>query len=147
MAKRVIWAGPVDHSQQSPMTVEMPATTAIIPGSLVTIAANKLANSTADGTAKVRVLVAREIGEHYGKTITDPWTVDENMVAVAPRSGELVNVRLAASQTVVTGDGLTSNGDGSWKKAAPTDFPLLFAREDVTTGVGVTSTLCQAVAQ
>ena len=147
MSKNVIWAGPADGANRSPMTVEGVATTELIPGSLVGRAASKLAYSTADGTKPIQVLVVREVGEHYGKTITDPWTANENSISVMPRSGEFVNVRLAASQTVVTGDGLTSNGDGSWKKAGASDAALLYATESATTGSGVTSTLIRAVKQ
>lgn len=147
MAKNVIWAGPADGSNCSPMTVEGEAAAALIPGSLADIAAEQIAYSNADGTAPVNVLIVREVGEQFGKTITDPWTAGENSITVQPRSGEFVNVRLAASQNVAFGAALTSNGDGTFKVAGAADHPMLYAREAVVTAAGVTSTLVRAVKQ
>lgn len=146
MAKNVIWAGPADQANASPMTVEGLAVQALLPGSLVAVDASGMDYSDADATVDTDLLVVREVGENYGKKITEAWTINENAIAVRPRSGEFVNVRLAASQTVVYGSPLTSNGDGTFKVATPaTDVVHLYAREAVTTGAGVTTTLVKAV--
>lgn len=146
MAKNVIWAGPADGACRSPLTEEGLAVQALLPGSLVAVDASGMDYSAAAATVDTDLLVVREIGENYGKAITDAWTISENAIAVRPRSGEFVNVRLAASQSVVYGSPLTSNGDGTFKIATPaTDVVHLYAREAVTTGVGETTTLVRAI--
>ena len=87
--------------------------------------------------------VALQGGDYYiadmdiirQKKVTDALTASDTAGAFYPQNGETYNVRLAAAQTVVVGDPLTSNGDGTVKKAQTGggDEVLFYAREDVTT--------------
>lgn len=126
----VIWAGPVDGSVKKPLTVEGKALAADIkPGNLVAVGATGIDNSANDGTSASRVLIAREVGEQFGKSISDPWDINNNMIAVSPRSGENVYVNIAASQTLAIDSGLASNGDGTFKLAGAGDVVALYAAE------------------
>ena len=135
----VIWAGPADGSTVKPLTVEALASEAILPGSYVDFAAGEFAYN-ADAGGEGIVLVAREVGENFGLTIDEPWPINNSMVAVQPRSGEFVYVRLAAAQTVGFNTALTSNGDGTFKVAGAGDSQDLYAREAVTTAAGNVTT-------
>ena len=126
----VIWCGPVDGYFKKPLTVEGAAQSAdILPGNSVSVSAAGISNSANDGTSETRVLVAREIGEQFGATITTPWDNGANMIAVSPRSGENVYVRMAAGAAAGVDAGLTDNGDGTWKVAGNGDVVKLFLAE------------------
>lgn len=126
----VIWAGPVDGQYKKPLTVEGKALAADIkPGNSVARSASGINNSSNDGTTKSRVLIAREIGPDFSATIDTPWEINNNMIAVSPRSGENVYVNIAASQALSKDDGLVNNGDGTFKKADAGDVIELFAAE------------------
>ncbi len=134
----VIWCGPVDGYFKKPLTVEGAALAAdILPGNSVSVSAAGINNSANDGTTATRVLVAREIGEQFGATITTAWDNGANMIAVSPRSGENVYVRVAASAAAGVDVGLTDNGDGTWKVAGAGDVVKLFLAEakGITAGV------------
>lgn len=129
MAYNVIWVGPADGANRKPLTVEgTPAAANILPGMLVTVEAGVMAQSANDGTTESRLIIAREVGEQFGLTITDPLPANNNGIAVAPRSGEFFNVTLAAAQTIVVGDALTSAGGGLFKKAEAADAIYCYAQ-------------------
>ena len=126
----VIWCGPIDGYAKKPLTVEGKALAADIkPGNLVKVAANGIDNTDAASTVNARVLIAREVGPQFGADITTPWDINNNMIAISPRSGENVYVNIAASQTIAIGTGLASNGDGTFKVAGADDAVLLYASE------------------
>lgn len=125
-----IWAGPADGANHKPLTVEGVALAAdILPGNSVAIEATGINNSANDGTTASRILIAREVGEQFGATITTPWTNAENMVAISPRSGEFVYVNMAASAALDQGAGITDNGAGLFKAAGAGDVAKLYLAE------------------
>ncbi len=128
MAYNVIWVGPADGSNHKPLTVEGTAGASILPGTLVAQTGDAIAKSDNDGTTSSRLLLAREIGEQFGKNISQPWSTNDHIICVAPRSGEFFNVCIAAAQTIVVGDALTSNGDGKFKKAGAADAVYCIAQ-------------------
>ena len=128
MAYNVIWVGPADGANHKPLTVEGTAGASILPGTLVAQTGDAIAKSANDGTTASRLLLAREIGEQFGKKITDAIASGDHIICVAPRSGEFFNVCVAATQTIVVGDALTSNGDGTFKKAGAADAIYCYAQ-------------------
>ena len=128
MAYNVIWVGPADRANHKPLTVEGTAGASILPGTLVAQTGDAITKSDNDGTTASRLLLAREVGEQFGKKITDAVASGDHIIFVAPRSGEFFNVCIAAAQNVVVGDALTSNGDGTFKKAGAADAIYCYAQ-------------------
>lgn len=142
MAYNVIWVGPADGPNHKPLTVEGKATEAVLPGKLVAQGANgDISLSANDGTTASRLLIAREIGEQFGKTITDSWATDDHLISVAPRSGEFFNVAVAAAQTIIVGTPLTSNGNGLFKVAGAGDAVYCYAQKVSTAAAANTLVL------
>ena len=48
--------------------------------------------------------------QQRSKSVDTAWTVDENMVGILPRSGELLNVLVITAQALVVGTALTRPG-------------------------------------
>ncbi len=145
MAYNVIWVGPADGANRKPLTVEGTATEiGIRPGMLVTVLNGEMAKSANDGTTASQLLIAREIGEQFGSDITVAWTNGSNAISVAPRSGEFFNVSLAAAQTIVDGDALTSAGNGQFKKAGAADAIYCYAQA-ASTGAAANTLLLATV--
>ena len=74
-----------------------------------------------------------------GKSIDDAYVVGETVRVCYPNPGELVNVRLAAAQTVAIGDALEAGDNGVVVEG--TGITLFIAEEAVTSG-GATA-LCR----
>ena len=128
----------IDGYAKKPLTVEGKALAADIkPGNLVARGATGIDNSAVASDASGRVLVAREIGANFGADITTAWDINNNMVAISPRSGEEVYVNIAASQTIAVDSGLASNGDGTLKLAAAGDVVVLYASESLASVASV----------
>ncbi len=115
--KRVIYVGPADGSNHKPLNVEGIAVTAMLPGTFL--------RQTTSGWA-VNNIAAIIFGEQFliadkdqqrSKSVDDAWVIDENMVAIAPRSGEFVNALVATGQTLERGSPLSRNGAGLLKLA------------------------------
>lgn len=100
-----------------PLQKEFDATAvAITPGYLLertSTAGQCQAHSTAGGRAQL--LVAIE-DSNQGKEVTDNYAASAKIQAVAPRSGDEILMVLQASENVVIGDFLESNGDGTLRK-------------------------------
>jgi hypothetical protein len=136
--KRTIWVGPADGSNSKPLNVEGVATEAVAPGSVVDFAAASAGLELADDAATVfgKLFMVADKDQQRSKSVDDAWTVDENMVAIQPRSGEFVNVLVITGQAVLKGLPLgRSATPGALQLAATngTDEIEVYADEAVTT--------------
>lgn len=135
MAKVNIYVGPVDGGSQRPLIVEGAAVDAIVPGKLVVQTSSGLATSAkTDADFSQTALVALEIGNHRGASVTTAYTVGDTARAVALRDGELAHVRVAAGNNITAkGTALTADGAGSLKIAAAVDGTkkILFVADEV----------------
>ena len=138
MAKRKIYLGPIDNGVNGPLIVEGLAVDAFTPGELLEQTASGLATSNNAATVfNSECLVATEIPESEGGTISTAYTIGDTAEAVAVRSGEFVNVVVAAAQNITSkGVALSSNGDGTLKIALTngTEQVLFYSDEIVNTG-------------
>lgn len=117
LGKRVIFVGPADGANHKPMNVEGVAVSAVAPGTTMKLTAAGLdANDVAATTFGEQFIVADK-DQQRSKSVDDAWTINENMVAIAPRSGEFVNALVATGQTLIIGDPLARNGAGLLKLA------------------------------
>lgn len=145
MAKRKIHLGPADGSAKA-LYVEGLAVDAFLPGTLLKQTASGLATSDKTATSfSSECIVAKEISESEGGSITTAYTIGDTAVGVVVRSGEFANVRVAASQNITAkGVPLSSNGDGTLKIAtvpatvgATSEQILFYSYEIVNTGASV----------
>jgi hypothetical protein len=138
--KRVIYVGPADDANHKPLTVEGVATEAgILPGAVLDYAAASAGLELMDDAATVfgKPLMVANKDEMRSKSVDDAWTINENMVGIKPRSGELVNALVVTAQALVVGTPLTRSAvtPGALVIAATdgTEEILCFADEIVTT--------------
>lgn len=138
--KRVIFAGPADDANHKPLHIEGIATEAsIYPGAVLDYAAASAGLELMDDAATVfgKPLMVADYNFLLQKTVDDAWTVDENMVAISPRSGEFLNVLVVTAQALVRGTALTRSAatPGALVIAATdgTEEILCYADEVVTT--------------
>ncbi len=145
MAKRKIYVGPADNANSTqPLHVEGKVLDAFVPGEILKQTATGLA--TSDLTATVfnsECLVAPEIGAHLGADITTAYTVNETGKAIVARSGEFLNVMVAASNNITTkGVAMSHNGDGTLKIAVvpavvgATSEQILFYSDEIINVTG-----------
>lgn len=113
IGKRVIFVGPADGANHKPLNVEGVCLDAMLPGTVVAQSSTGLATSAAAATAFSQQFLVADKDQQRTKSVDDVWTVSENMVAIAPRSGEFVNVLVAATQDITSrGIPLSRNGSG-----------------------------------
>lgn len=133
--KRVIFVGPADDANHKPLNVEGVAVAAVAPGTVLKQTTAGLdANNIAATVFGQRFLVADK-DQMRSKSVDDAWTINENMVAIAPRSGEMVNALVATGQNLDVGTALTRNGAGLLTIALTngTNEIVAYSDEDVTT--------------
>ena len=136
ITKRVIYMGPADGSDHKPLTIEGLAIAATAPGSVVGEGVNgftKLADTSGDF---IKQFLVADKDQQRSKSVDDDWTIAENMVVIAPRSGEMVNVLCITAQAITAGIALARSGTaGALKLAANdgTDEIVGYAAETVTT--------------
>lgn len=139
LGKRVIWVGPVDGANAKPLNLEGICTEAAAPGSVMDFAASSAGFELMDDAATVfgKPLLVADKDQQRSKSVDDAWTVDENMVVIQPRSGELVNVLVVTAQALVRGTPLTRSAvtPGALVIAATngTEEVLCYSDEVVTT--------------
>lgn len=105
IGKRVIYVGPADGSDDKPLNVEAIAKVAHLPGTPLALAADSTGfEAAAQGD---NLLLVADKDQQRSKSVDDAWTINENMVAIQPRSGELVNVLVVTAQALVRGTPLT----------------------------------------
>ena len=138
MAKRKIYLGPVDGDSAKALYVEGLAVDAFVPGELLKRTSAGLATSNlADSSTAQECILAKEISESEGGSITTAYTVGDTATGVVIRSGEFANALVAASQNITSkGVALASNGSGALKIAAVdgSDVVLFYSEEIVNTG-------------
>ena len=143
--KRLIWVGPADGANSKPSNIEGVATQAtILPGSVVIQAAASAGFELSDIAATLfgNPFVVADKDQMRAKSVDDLWAINENMVAIQPRSGEYLNVLVITTQALVIGTPLArSSTDGALKIAvtpatvgATSEEILCYADEIVTTG-------------
>lgn len=112
IGKRVIYVGPTGDNTCKPLNVEGIAIAAIAPGTTLSQAAGGFAASAVAKTViGVQWLVADK-DQMRSKSVDDNWTINENMVAIRPRSGEFINALVVTAQALIVGTPLTRNGAG-----------------------------------
>lgn len=136
---RQIWVGPVDNSTDKPLREEGIATEAsMLPGAVLDYAASSAGFELMDDAATVfgKPLMVADRDTARSKSVDDAWTINENMVAIKPRSGDVLNVLCVTGQALVRGTALTRSAatPGALVIATPaTDQVLCFADEVTTT--------------
>lgn len=138
IGKRVIWVGPADGANQKPLHVEGVATEAALPGAVLDFAAAGAGLELMDDAATVfgKPLMVADKDQMRSKSVDDAWTVNENMVAIRPRSGEFLNVLVVTGQALLQGTPLTRSATPGALTIALTDGTqevLCYADEAVTT--------------
>jgi hypothetical protein len=116
MANRIVLKGEGRYD-------EAPASAALSPGHLI----ERLS------TGKVRTHATED--SLIGKTIDDAYAADDIVRHVIASPGDVVYAILKAGQSVVIGDDLVSNGDGTLIKRVPathTDMTSIVAKADET---------------
>jgi hypothetical protein len=142
--KNLVYVGPADGANRHPANVEGVAVAAILPGTLVEHAAadaglqvNANAATVFDG---IRLVADKD--QQRTKSMTDAWTINENMVAIDPRPGEFFNILVVTGQALVVGTPLTRNGAGLLKIAVTpatigvTSEEVLFHSDETITTSG-----------
>jgi hypothetical protein len=146
MAKRKIYLGAINSGLNGPLIAEGLAVDAFTPGELLVQTASGLATASAAATVfGAQCLIAKEISESEGGTIATAYTIGDTAEAIVARSGEFLNVAVAAGNNITSkGTPLSSNGDGTLKIAATpatvgatSEQVLFFADEIINTGAAV----------
>lgn len=139
LGKRVIFVGPADGADHKPLHEEGVCAEVCSPGAVLDYAAASAGFELMDDAATVfgKPLLVADKDEARSKSVDDPWTIDENMVAIRPRSGEFINVQVITAQALVKGTALTRSAatPGALVIAATdgTEEILCYADEIVTT--------------
>jgi hypothetical protein len=115
--KRVIFVGPADGSNHKPLNIEGKAVAAIAPGTLLKRTAAGLDANNIAAIIFGEQLIVADKDQQRSKSVDVAWTINENMVAIAPRPGEFINILIATGQTLIVGDPLARNGAGLGKLA------------------------------
>jgi len=135
VGKRVIFVGPAGGNNSKPLNVEGVAVAATAPGTLLTTSAAGLTASADAATVFGKLPLFADKDQQRSKSVDDAWLINENMVAINPRSGEFLNVLVATAMTLLVGDPLVSNAAGLLVKGtgAGTQQVLMICDEDITT--------------
>ena len=116
-AKQLIYVGPADGATHKPLTAEgVNLTASLLPGTVVeSVATGLQANANAATVFGQEMLVADKDVQR-SKTVATAWTISENMSAIKARSGDILNVLVAATQNITArGVPLSLNGSGLLK--------------------------------
>lgn len=117
--KQTIFVGPADGAEQKSLKVEgVNLTASLLPGTVVEQVATGLQANANAATVFGQELLVADKDQQRSKLVTDAWTQNENMVAIKARSGEMLNVLVAATQNITArGVPLSLNGSGLLKIA------------------------------
>ena len=147
IGKRVIYVGPADSAESKPLKVEGIAQDAVVAGTLVAQSSAGLSTSAAAATAFSQQMLVADKDEHRSRSVDDPWTVNESMVAIAPRSGEFLNVMVAAGNNITSrGLPLTRNGAGMLALAATDGTEQILCYSDEIVNVTANALVCVRIA-
>ena len=112
LGKRVIYVGPADGANHKPLNVEGLCVAAMAPGTILKQDSSGLdINDNAATVFGQRLLIADK-DQMRTKSVDTNWTINENMVAIAPRSGEFFNALTATGLIISAGVTMTRNGAG-----------------------------------
>lgn len=138
--KRVIFVGPADGSNHKPLNIEGVAVAAIAPGTFLKQTTSGLDVNNIAAIIFGEQFIIADKDQQRSKSVDDAWTINENMVAIAPRSGEFVNALVVTGQALTRGTPLARNGAGLLKIAvtpatvgATSEEIVGYSDEDVTT--------------
>jgi hypothetical protein len=117
--KQTIYVGPAGDSNCKPLNVEGKSLTAdVLPGTIVEEVATGLQKNASAATLFGQELLVADKDQQRSKAVSDAWAQNENMVAIKARSGEFLNVLVAATQNITArGVPLSLNGAGLLKIA------------------------------
>ena len=140
IGKRVIFAGPADGSNHKPLNIEGIAVSAMLPGTFLKQTTSGLAVNDIAAIIFGEQTIIADKNQQQSKSVDDAWTINESMVAIAPRSGEFVNALVVTGQNLDRGTPLARNGAGLLKIAvtpatvgATSEEIVGYSDEDVTT--------------
>jgi len=124
--KRLIYIGPADGPFEKPLHEEGICTEAALPGAVLDYAGSSAGFELMDDAATVfgKPLLVADKDQMRSKSVDTAWTADENMVAIRPRSGDMLNVLVITGQALVRGTALT--------RSAATPGALVIAATDGT---------------
>lgn len=138
--KRTIFVGPADGANHKPLNIEGVAVSGMLPGTFLKQTTSGLAVNDIAAIIFGEQTIIADKDQQRSKSVDDAWTIDENMVAIAPRSGEFINVLVATGQTLERGSPLSRNGAGLLKLAvtpatvgATSEEIVGYADETITT--------------
>lgn len=141
--KRLIWIGAADGANAKPINEEGVALEAdILPGMMLSVTATGLQKNANAATVFGDQMVVADKNQQQTRSVDDPWVINENMVAIKPRSGEFMNVLVAGAQNLTrSGIALTKNGAGLFAIAATDGSEEIYCYTDEAPGLTVGSTL------
>ena len=119
IGKRLIYIGPADGANHKPLNVEgVSLTASVLPGSVLEEVATGLQLNATAATVFGQELLVADKDQQRSKSTDDAWLISENIVAIKARSGEFLNVLVAATQDITSrGVPLSLNGAGLLKIA------------------------------
>ena len=119
ITKRVIYKGPADGGVHKPLCIEGKSLTAsVLPGTVLENLATGSGVNGADATVFGQELLVADKNQLLSKSVDDVWTQNENIVAIKARSGDLMNMLVAASNNITSrGMPLSLDGNGVLKIA------------------------------
>ncbi len=132
--KRTIYVGAGANNAQ-PLNVEGVAVASTAPGTYMEQSSSGLTASNDASTVFNKLRLFADKDQLRSKSTDDAWAINENMVAIQGRSGDILNVLVATGQTLAIGDPLISNGAGLLTKGsgAGTQYCIAVADEALTT--------------
>ena len=135
IGKRTIYVGPADGSNSKPLNVEGVAVAATAPGSVVGESGAGLTLATDTSGDFLKQFLIADKDQQRSKSVDDDWAISENMVAIAPRSGDFINVLVITAQALVVGTAVVRSSTAGALKigAGATDEVVGYADETVTT--------------
>lgn len=119
IGKRVIFVGPADDSNHKPLNIEgVSLTASVLPGTILEQVATGLQLNANAATLFGQELIVADKDQQRTKSVDDEWLINENIVALKARSGELFNILVANGNNITAkGVPLSLNGAGILKIA------------------------------
>lgn len=135
IGKRTIYVAPADGANTKPLSIEGVAVSAVAPGTTLKQTTAGLDASDIAATVFGQLFLVADKDQARSKSVDDAWTISENMVAIQPRSGEMINALVATGQNLDPGTALTRDGAGLLTIALTggTNEIVAYSDEDVTT--------------
>ena len=138
--KRVIYVGPADNANHKPLNIEGIAVSGMLPGTFLKQTTSGLAVNDIAAIIFGEQFIIADKDQQRSKSVDDAWTINESMVAIAPRSGEFFHALVVTGQTLIKGSPMARNGAGLLKLAvtpatvgATSEEIACFSDEAITT--------------